>query len=225
MTTSPRQIRLLMELRADGITDPDVLGAIERVPREKFVPRNFQDRAYENTALPIGEGQTISQPYIVALMTQSLKLHKRARVLEIGTGCGYQAAVLSHLCRRVYTIERHRSLAREAAKRFEELGYSNITTKVGDGSKGWPEQAPFDRIIATAAADGDVPQELLDQLADGGILVAPIGTSLFDQWLWRFEKTGETIEKVRLCAVRFVPLVRSEARKESRKRSTDAAQD
>lgn len=208
MTTSPRQIRLLMELRADGITDPDVLGAIERVPRERFVPKQFQDRAYENTALPIGEGQTISQPYIVALMTQALELYPRARVLEIGTGCGYQAAVLSHLCRRVYTIERYRSLSRAAAKLLAELGYSNITTKVGDGSKGWPEQAPFDRIIATAAAEDDVPQELLDQLDEGGILVAPIGASPFDQWLWRYQKTGEQIEKVRLCAVRFVPLVR-----------------
>lgn len=208
MTTSPRQIRLLMELRADGITDPDVLGAIERVPREKFVPDQFQDRAYENTALPIGEGQTISQPYIVALMTQALELFPRARVLEIGTGCGYQAAVLSHLCRRVYTIERHRNLARAATKRLEELGYSNVTTKVGDGSKGWPEQAPFDRIIATAAAEDDVPDALIDQLADGGILVAPIGASPFDQWLWSYRKKGEAIEKVRLCAVRFVPLVR-----------------
>lgn len=208
MNTTPRQIRLIMELRADGITDPKVLGAIERVPREKFVPAQFQDRAYENTALPIGEGQTISQPYIVALMTQALELSPRDRVLEIGTGCGYQAAVLSRLCRRVYTIERHRSLAIRARKLLEKLDYANITTKVGDGSKGWPEQAPFDKIIATAAAQTDVPQELLDQLADGGILVAPIGSSVWDQYLWRFRKSGDEIKEERLCAVRFVPLVR-----------------
>jgi len=208
MNTTPRQIRLIMELRSEGITDPDVLGAIERVPRDKFVPPQFQDRAYENTALPIGEGQTISQPYIVALMTQALQLKSSDRVLEIGTGCGYQAAILSRLCRRVYTIERHRSLARAAQKLLASLDYSNITTKIGDGSKGWPEQAPFDKIIATAAAQNDVPSELLDQLADGGILVAPIGASALDQYLWRFRRRGEEIEEERLCAVRFVPLVR-----------------
>ena len=197
-----------MELRAEGITDPDVLGAIERTPREAFVPEQFRDRAFENTALPIGEGQTISQPFIVALMTQSLELHKRAKVLEIGTGCGYQAAVLSQLCRRVYTIERHRTLARAANKLLQELGYANITTMIGDGAKGWPEQAPFDRIIATAAAADALPQELFDQLADGGILVAPIGQSSIDQYLWRFRKSGDEITEERLCAVRFVPLVR-----------------
>jgi len=208
VNTGPRQIRLIMELRSEGITDPDVLGAIERTPREEFVPEQFRDRAYENTALPIIEGQTISQPYIVALMTQALELHKRAKVLEIGTGCGYQAAVLSQLCRRIYTIERHRALAREAIKRLQDLGYANITTMIGDGTKGWPEQAPFDRIIATAAAPGEVPQELFDQLADGGILVAPIGQSPMDQHLWRYRKNGDEITSERLCAVRFVPLVR-----------------
>lgn len=197
-----------MELRAEGITDPDVLGAIERTLREEFVPEQFRDRAYENTALPILEGQTISQPFIVALMTQALELHKRAKVLEIGTGCGYQAAVLCQLCRRVYTIERHRALARDAIKRLQGLGYTNITTMIGDGTKGWPEQAPFDRIIATAAAPGEVPRELFDQLADGGILVAPIGQSPMDQYLWRYRKNGDEITKERLCAVRFVPLVR-----------------
>jgi protein-L-isoaspartate(D-aspartate) O-methyltransferase len=197
-----------MELRAEGITDPDVLGAIERTPREEFVPEQFRDRAYENTALPILEGQTISQPFIVALMTQALELHSRAKVLEIGTGCGYQAAVLSQLCRRVYTIERHRALAREAIARLRDLGYDNVTTMIGDGTKGWPEQAPFDRIIATAAAPDEVPQELFDQLADGGILVAPIGQSPMDQYLWRYRKSGDEIIKERLCAVRFVPLVR-----------------
>ena len=208
MNTGPRQIRLIMELRAEGITDPDVLGAIERTPREDFVPEQFRIQAYDNTALPIGQGQTISQPFIVGLMTQALELFSRAKVLEIGTGCGYQAAVLSQLCRRVYTIERHRALAREAIKRLQELGYSNVTTMIGDGAKGWPEQAPFDRIIATAAAPLEVPQELFDQLADGGILVAPIGQSPMDQHLWRYRKSGDQITKDRLCAVRFVPLVR-----------------
>ncbi len=208
MTTEPRQIRLIMELRAEGITDPDVLGAIERTPREAFVPKQFRDRAYENTALPIGEGQTISQPYIVALMTQALELHGRAKVLEIGTGCGYQAAVLAPLCRRVYTIERHRMLGRNAAKLLQDLGYTNITAMIGDGAKGWPEQAPFDRIITTAAAADGVPQELFDQLADGGILVAPIGQGPMDQYLWRYRKLGDEINQERLCAVRFVPLVR-----------------
>ncbi len=207
MSIEPRQIRLIMELRAEGITVPDVLGAIERTPREKFIPTQFRDRAYENTALPIGEGQTISQPYVVSLMTQSLELHDRAKVLEIGTGCGYQAAVLSQLCRRVYSIERHRNLLRAANQLLQNLGYSNITTMVGDGTKGWPAQQPFDRIIATAAATKEVPDALIEQLADGGILVAPVGASPLNQYLWRYRKLGNEISKERLCAVRFVPLV------------------
>ncbi len=207
MSIEPRQIRLIMELRAEGITDPDVLGAIERTPREKFIPTQFRDRAYENTALPIGEGQTISQPYVVSLMTQSLELHDRAKVLVIGTGCGYQAAVLSQLCRRVYSIERHRNLLRAANQLLQNLGYSNITTMVGDGTKGWPAQQPFDRIIATAAATKEVPDALIEQLADGGILVAPVGSSPLNQYLWRYRKLGNEISKERLCAVRFVPLV------------------
>ena len=207
MSVEPRQIRLIMELRAEGITDPDVLSAIERTPREKFVPEQFRDRAYENTALPIGEGQTISQPYVVALMTQSLELHKRAKVLEIGTGCGYQAAVLSQLCRRLYSIERHRNLLRQADQRLLELGYCNITTMVGDGTKGWPQQVPFDRIIVTAAATGEIPDALVEQLAEDGILVAPVGQMPMDQYLWRYRKTGDEVSKERLCAVRFVPLV------------------
>ena len=207
MSIEPRQIRLIMELRAEGIIDPDVLGAIERAPREKFVPEQFRDRAYENTALPIGEGQTISQPYVVALMTQSLELHGRAKVLEIGTGCGYQAAVLSQLCRRVYSIERHRNLLRQADRLLQQLGYSNITTMVGNGTKGWPGQAPFDRIIATAAATSEVPDALIEQLADDGVLVAPVGQTPLDQYLWRYRKTAGEISKERLCAVRFVPLV------------------
>lgn len=207
MNTEPRKIRLIMELRGDGVTDPEVLAAIERTPREAFVPEQFKDRAYENTALPIGEGQTISQPFIVGLMTQALRLDKTCKVLEVGTGCGYQAAVLSQLCRRVYTMERHRSLLRAANKRLQDLGYSNIVTMAGDGTKGWPQQAPFDRIMVTAAASKDVPEALIEQLVDGGILVVPLGSSPLDQHLWRYRKDGENLEKERLCAVRFVPLV------------------
>jgi protein-L-isoaspartate(D-aspartate) O-methyltransferase len=208
MNSEPRQIRLIMELRGEGVTDAAVLGAIERTPREEFVPLQFRDRAYENTALPIGEGQTISQPLIVGLMTQALELGPRHKVLEIGTGCGYQAAILSRLCRRVYSIERHKSLLIETNKRLLRLNYANITAIAGDGMKGWPEQAPFDRIIVTAAAHEEVPQAFLDQLAPGGILVIPIGTSTSDQYVWRLRKDEQgDITREKLWDVRFVPLV------------------
>ena len=141
-----------MELRRHGITDTTVLSALERIPREAFVPAAFQDQAYENIALPIHQGQTISQPLVVAFMTEALKVGPRMKVLEVGTGSGYQAAVLSQLCRRVYTIERYRSLLRDAERQFQDLRLPNITTKFADGYLGWPEQAPFDRILVTAAA-------------------------------------------------------------------------
>ena len=201
-----RKIRLIMELRQEGITDNRVLSAIERVPREIFVPPSFHDQAYENTALPIGHGQTISQPSVVAFMTQKLEMGERMKVLEIGTGCGYQAAVLSKLCRRVYTIERYRELMREAEKRFAELRLHNITTLWGDGGNGWPEQAPFDRIIVTAAA-AELPQALIDQLAVGGILIAPVGRNTYDQNLVRCRKTETGCESETLWPVRFVPLL------------------
>ncbi|HEX9809977.1 MAG TPA: protein-L-isoaspartate(D-aspartate) O-methyltransferase [Alphaproteobacteria bacterium] len=208
MTAEPRQIRLIMELRAEGVTDSRVLGAIERTPREAFVPLQFRDRAYENTALPIGEGQTISQPLVVGLMTQALELEPGMKVLEVGTGCGYQAAVLSRLCRRVYSIERHRTLLVETTKRLAALGYHNIVTICGDGTRGWPEQAPFDRIIVTAAARDDVPLALLEQLAPGGILVAPVGPSPSDQYIYRYRKAEDgAVSRERLWSVRFVPLV------------------
>lgn len=206
MTLEARKIRLVMELRQQGITDQAVLSAIERVPRELFVPEAFHDQAYENTALPIGQGQTISQPAVVGYMTQALELGNRMKVLEIGTGCGYQAAVLSKLCRRVYTIERYRELLREAQKRFDALRIRNVTTKWGDGLKGWPEQAPFDRIILTAAA-AEVPDTLFQQLADGGILIAPVGRSTHDQVLVRYRRKGDEFEAEKLWAVRFVPLL------------------
>lgn len=208
MGTEPRQIRLIMELRAEGVTDAAVLGAIERTPREAFVPEQFRDRAYDNTALPIGKGQTISQPLIVGLMTQALQLGPRMKVLEVGTGCGYQAAVLSRLCRRVYSIERHKSLLSEAVKRLESLGYTNITAICGDGMKGWPEQAPFDRIIVTAGARGEIPEAFIEQLAPSGILVMPLGTNLSDQHVWRVRKLDDgSVDKERLWPVRFVPLI------------------
>ena len=158
-SVAPEHRQLLMELRSHGVTDTGVLSAVERVPREIFVPDSFKEHAYENTALPIGMGQTISQPSVVAFMTQALELTDRMKVLEVGTGSGYQAAILSKLARRVYTIERHKGLLREAERRFGELKLRNVVTKLGDGSKGWPEQAPFDRILVTAAAT-EIPPAL-----------------------------------------------------------------
>ncbi|HUC66878.1 MAG TPA: protein-L-isoaspartate(D-aspartate) O-methyltransferase [Stellaceae bacterium] len=199
-------VRLLMELRGLGITDARVLGAMERVPRDAFVPAAFRDQAWENVALPIGQAQTISQPLVVALMTQALEVGERHKVLEIGTGSGYQAAILAKLSRRVFTIERHRALLREAEKRFAELKLHNVTTRFGDGSKGWPEQQPFDRIIVTAAAPA-VPQVLIDSLIEGGILVAPVGEERRDQQLLRIRRTKDGIVTEDLGPVRFVPLV------------------
>ena len=206
MTEAARKIRLLMELRREGISDTRVLSAIERVPRELFVPDAFQDRAYDNSALPIGHGQTVSQPLIVAMMTQALELGPRMRVLEIGTGSGYQTAVLCHLCRRVYTIELHKPLQAEAEKRLAELRLGNFTAIVGDGARGWPDQAPFERIIVTAAPR-KVPSMLLDQLAEDGIMVIPVGGSLDDQWLDVVRKKDGKFTTQRLTPVRFVPLV------------------
>ena len=202
----PKVLRLLMELRGLGVSDARVLGALERVPRELFVPAAFKDQVYENVALPIGHGQTISQPLVVALMTEALEVGERHKVLEIGTGSGYQTAVLARLCRRVFSIERHRALLKEAEKRFAELRLHNVTSRFGDGTKGWPEQAPFDRIIVTAAA-AELPVKLLDNLAEGGVLVAPVGEERRDQRLIRIRrKEGETVTED-LGPVRFVPLV------------------
>ena len=153
MASAQDQIGLIMQLRRRGIRDNKVLRAIERVPRDLFVDEAFADHAYQDIALPIECGQTISQPYVVAFMTEHLELDERHKVLEIGTGSGYQAAVLSHLCRRVYTVERWRELQKAAERRLAKLGITNITTIIGDGWLGWPPQAPFDRIIVTAAAD------------------------------------------------------------------------
>ena len=205
MSLEEDRIALIMELRREGIFDTRVLSAIERVPREAFVPEALRAQAYANTALPISSGQTISQPYVVAYMTQLLELGERMKVLEIGTGSGYQAAVLARLCRRVYTIERHRPLLREAEARFRALGLHNITTRLGDGSKGWPEQAPFERIIVTAAA-AEVPETLRAQLADGGSMVIPVGDR-HAQEIWRVRREADAYTTEQLLQVRFVPLV------------------
>jgi protein-L-isoaspartate(D-aspartate) O-methyltransferase len=206
MKNEARKIRLIMELRRSGITDTRVLSAIERIPREIFVPDAFKDQAYENTALPIKLGQTISQPLVVASMSQALSVGDRMKVLEIGTGSGYQAAVLAKLCRRVYTIERHGPLLAGAEEMFRELRLHNITAIVADGGRGWPEQAPFDRIMVTAAAD-KVPDKLVDQLAEGGIMVLPLGAQGGDQDLIRITKQDGQVKQEKLFPVRFVPLL------------------
>jgi protein-L-isoaspartate(D-aspartate) O-methyltransferase len=201
-----KKLRLLMELRRAGIADTRVLGAIETTPRERFVPAAFEDQAYENIALPIGHGQTVSQPYIVALMTEALMPQERRPVIEIGTGSGYQTAVLARLSRRVYSIERHRELVAEAERRFAELGLTNVVCRVGDGSRGWPEQLPYHRIIVTAAA-AEIPAALADGLASGGILIVPIGEEHQDQKLVRIRREEHGFSTEELAPVRFVPLV------------------
>ncbi|GAB4386865.1 protein-L-isoaspartate(D-aspartate) O-methyltransferase [Albidovulum sp.] len=201
-----RKMRFLYAIRSKGVTDARVLTAMERIDRGEFVRGLFAERAYDDTPLPIACGQTISQPSVVGLMTQSLDLTPRDKVLEIGTGSGYQAAILSLLARRVYTIDRHRRLVREAEELFARLGLTNITAIVGDGSRGLPEQAPFDRIIVTAAAE-DPPGPLLAQLRIGGIMVLPVGQSDAVQSLIKVTRTEAGYDYEELRAVRFVPLV------------------
>ncbi len=225
-----RKIRLIIHLRQAGITNTDVLSAIERTPRDLFVPHHFETHAYEDQAVPIGLGQTISQPYIVAMMTDVLEVEKSHSVLEIGTGSGYQAAVLSRLCRRVYTIERHRPLLELAEKRFNELKLRNITSLAADGMKGWPNVAgnenSFDRIIVTAAAGDEAPQALLDQMSIGGIMILPMGRDKASQFIYRITRTSEeAYETERLMPVRFVPLLPNVARDEPDPVVDDSAQD
>ena len=196
-----------MSLRRSGVTDAAVLGAIERIPRELFVPDTFQDRAWEDTALPIGHGQTISQPLVVAMMTAALELHNRPTVLEIGTGSGYQTAVLALLCRRVYSIETIRPLQDRAATLLETMRISNVTLRHGDGSLGWPKVAPFDRIIVTAASGGEAPKALVDQLGEGGIMICPVRRAADDQMMVRIRREKDQISSEDLWPVRFVPLV------------------
>jgi protein-L-isoaspartate(D-aspartate) O-methyltransferase len=196
-----------MKLRNSGINDTRVLSAIEHTPREMFVEDAFREHAYDDTALPIASGQTISQPSVVAWMTWALDVSPRMRVLEIGTGSGYQAAVLARMARRVYTVERHRDLLAQAEERFRNLKLNNLVTRRGDGSRGWKEAAPFDRIIVTAAA-AEIPQALIEQLSPGGVLVIPVGDNVADQVLLRIRKDEQgTLHTDRMMAVRFVPLV------------------
>ena len=202
-----KKAELLMTLRGQGINDTAVLSAIETTPREAFIPQPLFHHAYDNVSLPIAHGQTISQPYIVARMTAALALTGKERVLEIGTGSGYQAAVLSKLCRRVYSIERLRPLLVEADRLLAQLKITNYTSKLGDGAIGWPEAAPFDRIILTCAAPTP-PYDLLDQLKPGGILITPIGADQNNQVLMKYVKAeNDTIEEETLLPVKFVPLV------------------
>ena len=211
MTPDPRVIQLVMELRSAGVHDASVLAAIERTPRERFIEAAFEGEAYRDLALPIACGQTISQPLIVALMTEALELSDRHKVLEIGTGSGYQAAVLARIARRVYTVERYRALLEAAKERFAALRLTNIVTRLADGHRGWREQAPFERIIITAAAP-EVPKALFEQLAEGGVLVAPIGPEDGEQRLMQYVKALKGMKEVTLCSVRFVPLVEGVAK-------------
>jgi protein-L-isoaspartate(D-aspartate) O-methyltransferase len=215
MASAPDQIGLIMQLRRRGIRDTDVLRAIERVPRQLFVDPAFADHAYQDIALPIECGQTISQPYVVAFMTEKLELDRNHKVLEIGTGSGYQAAVLSHLCRRVYTVERWRELQKSADRRFAALGITNVTTIIGDGWLGWPPQAPFDRIIVTAAA-AEAPQALVDQLKVGGRMIIPLGEDRDRQSLVLIEKSEGGLTEASVLPVRFVPLMRGRVKPEER---------
>jgi protein-L-isoaspartate(D-aspartate) O-methyltransferase len=198
--------RLIADLRRGGITDERVLAAMTSIPREAFVSKAFVERAYDNMALPIGFGQTISQPLVVAAMTQSLDVGERMKVLEIGTGSGYQAAILGRLARRVFTIERFKMLSKEAERRLLDLRVHNVVFHVGDGTKGWAPQAPYDRIIVTAAA-GEMPQALVDQLAVGGIMLVPVGPDPVNQIVERIVKTEQGITREDVMPVRFVPLV------------------
>ncbi len=215
--TEPRKIRLIMQLRQAGLDDINILNAIERVPREHFIPEAMSDKAYEDIAVPIGLGQTISQPMVVATMIEALEITDLHKVLEIGTGTGYQACVLSKLARRVYTIERHKPLWEIAEQNFKDLTIRNVTTLCADGMKGWPKihgvsQAPFDRIIVAAAAREKPPEQLLDQLSIGGIMVIPVGGP-GEQVLRRYKREAEDTYSIQdMMPVRFVPLLPDVAR-------------
>jgi protein-L-isoaspartate(D-aspartate) O-methyltransferase len=200
-----REHMVKSHLARRGIKDTRVLEAMRQVPRHLFIPEGMRSLAYCDGPLPIGHGQTISQPYIVALMTETLELAGQERVLEIGTGSGYQAAILSHLAWQVYSVERHAVLAQQAEKILAHLGYDNIVVRVSDGTLGWPEHSPYEAIIVTAAAP-DIPRPLTDQLADGGRLVAPVG-SQWSQVLVKVRRQGDLLIRERLTAVAFVPLV------------------
>jgi len=204
------RMEFLLTLRRRGIADQAVLRAMDEVPRERFVEPTFADSAYADQALPIACGQTISQPYVVAYMTEQLKMESQHRVLEVGTGSGYQAAVLSHLAREVVSVERYRTLAEEARARLKALAYENVDIVVGDGFAGVPDRAPYDRIIVTAAAE-TIPQALLDQLADGGIMILPLGSHDGSQHIIKLTKSVTGIRRENLIPVRFVPMLPGKA--------------
>lgn len=206
ISSAEQKMQFLFSLRSSGVTNKRVLTAMEIIDRRSYVSDTFADNAYEDTPLPIGCGQTISQPSIVAIMTEALDVQPRDKVLEIGTGSGYQAAILSRLARRIYTIDRHSILVQAARNVFKEQDIPNITTFTADGSRGLPDQAPFDRIIVTAASE-DPPSTLLDQLRLGGIMVLPVGQSDSMQRLVKIKKTENGLEYHELRSVRFVPLL------------------
>ncbi|GAB2944217.1 protein-L-isoaspartate(D-aspartate) O-methyltransferase [Hafnia psychrotolerans] len=204
---SKAMYNLLEQLRQQGIQDENLLHAIETVPRERFVDEAFQHKAYENTALPIGSGQTISQPYTVARMTELLHLTPASRVLEIGTGSGYQTAILAHLVEHVCSVERIKGLQWQAKRRLKQLDLHNVSTRHGDGWEGWPSRGPFDAIIVTAAPP-EIPQGLLQQLDEGGVMILPVGEQ--NQILKRITRRGSEFVIENIEAVRFVPLVKGE---------------
>jgi protein-L-isoaspartate(D-aspartate) O-methyltransferase len=205
------RMQFLLALRKRGINDPAVLRAMDQVPREHFVESSFIDSAYADQALPIACGQTISQPYVVAYMTEQLRVEPHHRVLEVGTGSGYQAAILSRLAGEVITVERYRTLAEAARIRLKTLGYDNVEVRLGDGLAGIPERAPFDRIIVTAAAE-TIPDNLVAELAEDGIMVLPLGPHSSSQQLVKLTKRSAGLEKEDLIGVRFVPLLPGTAR-------------
>jgi protein-L-isoaspartate(D-aspartate) O-methyltransferase len=215
-----------VQIARRGVHDIHVLTAMREVPREQFVDPGFEEFAYEDSPLPIGAGQTISQPYIVALMSEAAEVKPGDRVLEVGTGSGYAAAVLSRIAKHVYTIERHASLAEAAKARLAKLGYDNVEVRIGDGTRGLPEEAPFDAILV-AASGPEVPPALEDQLAIGGRLIMPVSEELWGQSLRKFTRKSETVyEEEDLGAVRFVPLIGSQGWAENgrlRRHATDAA--
>lgn len=205
------RMEFLLNLRRRGIMDSTVLRALDEVPREHFVDSEFLDAAYADHALPIACGQTISQPYVVAYMTEQLAVRPEHRVLEVGTGSGYQAAVLSRLAQEVVTVERYRTLAEAARMRFKTLGFSNIEVVIGDGLKGVPSHAPYDRIMVTAAAE-TVPDALVAELVEDGVMVLPVGPHAGPQYLMKLTKTKDRLHSEKLIGVRFVPLLPGQAR-------------
>ncbi|SUZ96495.1 uncharacterized protein METZ01_LOCUS49349 [marine metagenome] len=203
-----RKLMIKNQLQSRGIRDDAVLEVMRSVERHNFVPENYRDRAYSDGPLPIGHGQTISQPYIVAFMTEQLQVSSQHKVLEIGTGSGYQAAILGELAKHVFTIEIIPELAEGAKNILNHLSYKNITVRAGDGYKGWPEEAPFERIMVTAAPT-EIPQTLIDQLAPGGRMILPVGAQFLVQYLWVIEKDDQgTVTKEKILPVRFVPMVK-----------------